>query len=115
MAVKRLRIALIVALAAVLFFSCNSPSRSAVIRIDATRSGIVIPQSFLGFSNEWGEAKVMMGIPATGTNPIYRQLLANLFHRDDRPLIRIGGDSTDLTTDAESNGEPNPDEIAAFA
>ena len=51
-------------------------SRTAVI--DPTHAGNAVPPGYIGFSHEWGQAQLLMGDPAIGTNPIYRQLLDNL-------------------------------------
>ena len=49
-------------------------------------------------SHEWGQAQLLMGDPAIGTNPIYRQLLENLTAYGGGPIsIRVGGNSTDTT------------------
>src|SRR6202030_4060468 len=58
-------------------------------------------------------AQAMMGIPSTGTNPIYRQFIENLFEDGEGPIVvRIGGNSTDSI---DSNGQPNSAEISAFS
>lgn len=68
----------------------------ARVAIDPAIAGRPVPERFLGFSHEWGQAQLMMGDPALGTNQIYRQLLVNLMDRSAGPLsIRIGGRSTD--------------------
>lgn len=55
-----------------------------------------IPDNFLGFSHEWGDAEGTYGWNAQGTNYIFRQLLSNLMDSPNSPfLIRIGGGSTD--------------------
>jgi hypothetical protein len=66
--------------------------------IDAAHPGNAIPAGFLGFSHEWGQAQLLMGDPAIGTNPIYRQLLDNLTAYGGGPIsLRIGGNTTDST------------------
>ena len=66
--------------------------------IDAAHPGDAIPAGFLGFSHEWGQAQLLMGDPAIGTNPIYRQLLDNLTAYGGGPIsLRIGGNTTDST------------------
>jgi Glycosyl hydrolase family 79 C-terminal beta domain len=98
---------------AFLYFASFRPESDASIAIDASQTGYPISRTFLGLSHDWSEAKDMMGIPATGTNPIYRQLVRNLYANGGGPVvIRIGGSSTDLS---EFNGEPNASEISAYA
>jgi hypothetical protein len=70
----------------------------ATATIDPTQPGSAIPAGFLGFSHEWGQAQLLMGDPAIGTNPIYRQLLENLMAYGGGPIsIRVGGNTTDTT------------------
>jgi Glycosyl hydrolase family 79 C-terminal beta domain len=86
--------------------------QTTVIQIDTARTGYSIPRSFLGLSFEWGAARPFMGIPSTGINPIFRQLIANLLENNDGPvMVRIGGDSTDLLP---SNGKPDPVELSGY-
>jgi hypothetical protein len=66
--------------------------------IDPTQAGNAVPSGYIGFSHEWGQAQLLMGDPAIGTNPIYRQLLDNLTAYGGGPIsIRVGGNSTDTT------------------
>ena len=66
--------------------------------IDPTQAGNAVPPGYIGFSHEWGQAQLLMGDPAIGTNPIYRQLLDNLAAYGSGPIsIRVGGNSTDTT------------------
>ncbi|MEH6388929.1 glycosyl hydrolase family 79 C-terminal domain-containing protein [Pseudomonas profundi] len=88
----------------------EGPSVLANVSIDPEQTGPRIPEGFLGLSHEWGQAQMMMGDPAIGTNPIYRQLLTNLIERSGSPLsLRIGGSSTDRT------GEPAPNTVTPMA
>src|SRR4029077_7872204 len=67
------------------------------VQIDTGQIGNPIPGAFLGLSFEWGAAKPFMAMPATVFNPIFRQLVANLFENSKgRLVVRIGGNSTDL-------------------
>lgn len=69
-----------------------------------------VPQDFLGFSHEWGDAENMLGSSQIGTNYVYRQLLKNLMLNASYPfMIRIGGGSTD------TSGEPTDRTIPPFA
>jgi hypothetical protein len=66
--------------------------------IDPTQAGNAVPSGYIGFSHEWGQAQLLMGDPAIGTNRIYRQLLDNLTEYGGGPIsIRVGGNSTDTT------------------
>ena len=86
----------------------NGSASIGSVTTDPSQVGIAIAPSFLGFSHEWSQAQVM-GVPQTGVNSIYRQLLRNLMgYGNGTILIRIGGDSTDLT------GEPGPGVVDAF-
>ncbi len=88
---------------------------TTTIRFDSAQMGYSIPKSFLGLSFEWGAAKPFMGIPATGVNPILRQLISNLLANDSAHapiLIRIGGGSTD---GLPSNGIPDPAEVSGYS
>jgi hypothetical protein len=86
---------------------------SASLDIDANQTALSIPPTYLGFSYEWGETREMMGVPSTGINAAFRQLLRNLFeYGGGPPVIRIGGSSTDSLG---SNGEPDAEQVGAFA
>src|ERR1051325_8881598 len=109
---KIVRLAVLVLLVASLFVYWKFP-RTASITIDPQRVSFVVSPSFLGISSDWGETRGMMGIPSTGNNPIYRQLIKNLYETSGGSLsIRIGGNTADQK---EYNGEPNAEEISAFA
>ena len=85
----------------------------ASLDVDAKQTSFSIPPAFLGFSYEWGATREMMGVPSTGMNPVFRQLIGNLFEYGGGPaVIRIGGNNTDLLG---SNGEPNAEQVGAFA
>jgi Glycosyl hydrolase family 79 C-terminal beta domain len=82
----------------------------ATAEIDPANPGSAIPAGFLGLSHEWGQAQLLMGDPAIGTNPIYRQLLDNLTAYGGGPIsLRIGGNSTDSTA------LPDASTVSAFA
>ena len=66
--------------------------------IDPTQPGNAVAPGYIGFSHEWGQAQLLMGDPAIGINPIYRQLLDNLTAYGGGPIsIRVGGNTTDTT------------------
>src|SRR5260370_199618 len=74
----------------------KSPLLSGLL--SATPPGNAGGPGYIGFSHEWGQAQLLMGDPAIGTNPIYRQLLENLTAYGGGPIsIRVGGNSTDTT------------------
>ena len=104
-----------IVLLAGLGLSCSNIASSgpdSTIHGETNQASFTVPREFMGFSLEWGEAKPMMGTPATGTNPIFRQLIRNLVQDGGGPIvIRIGGNSTDSV---ETNGEPSPAEISAY-
>lgn len=82
----------------------SAPPPIAVATIDPSRAGDAIPAGFLGLSHEWGQAQLLMGDPAIGVNPIYRQLLRNLVSYGGGPLsLRIGGSTTDRTSEPRAN------------
>jgi len=77
--------------------------------IVANGTAVPVPSQFLGLAHEWAApqigigAQLLMGDQASGVNTIYRQLLANLTSYGSGPLvIRIGGDSTDTFSTAQS-------------
>lgn len=109
-------VAAIAASVIVLMFLYRASARirgAATFTVDTRQTGETIPRTFLGFSHDWGQYEAMMGTPANGVNPIYRQLIANLFEYGGGPVVmRIGGNSTDLL---EADGEPNPKEISAYS
>jgi hypothetical protein len=77
--------------------------------VDASRPGIQIPASFMGFSHEWGGQNDLMGQPGR-TNNIYRQLLRNLTAYGAGPImIRMGGNS------ADSSGQPTSTTVPPMA
>ncbi len=72
--------------------------------IDPTQPGNAVAPGYLGFSHEWGQGQLLMGDPAIGTNPIYRQLLENLMAYGGGPIsIRVGGNTTDTTALPDAN------------
>lgn len=108
---------ILVVLALVLCTSVGPPRAAqgaaiATVTVDVSHPGAPIPATFMGLSHEWSTAQQLMGSPstATGLNPIYRQLVQNLLAYGAGPIIiRIGGNSTDLTS------EGRPDTVDAFA
>lgn len=81
--------------------SVTADTSIATAVIDAAHPGSAVPAGFLGFSHEWGQAQLLMGDPAIGTNPIYRQLLDNL---TDSPLVMGPSDAEFPSLPLSSNG-----------
>jgi hypothetical protein len=74
----------------------SDTSPLASINVDTAHPGGAISPGFMGFSHEWSVAQQMIGSP----NPIYRQLVYNLLAFGGGPFVlRIGGNSTDETTE----------------
>jgi hypothetical protein len=78
----------------------NPPSTAAKTLITARvyphERGRAVPHSFLGVSAEWQGLWTLTGIPASGPNGVYDQLLANLAaYGGGPPTLRVGGNSQD--------------------
>jgi hypothetical protein len=70
-------------------------SRSVVlIRISRTELGRPIPSAFLGLSLEYSGVYPYAGTDPRAPNPVFVRLIGNLVP-GQRPVLRIGGDSTD--------------------
>jgi PKD repeat protein len=64
--------------------------------ITVSSPGVTVPANFMGLSIGSNSYAAILGEPATGTNHIYRQLLANLTAFGSGPIVmRIGGSSAD--------------------
>jgi hypothetical protein len=108
--VRFLLIAAVVLLAVPPHQSRLADETLASITIDTFHPGWGVSPTFIGFSHEWSVAQQLMGAPATGTNPMYRQLVGNLLAYGGGPLsVRVGGNSTDSTV------EPVPGVVDPFA
>ena len=78
--------------------------------VAAGTPGQAVPPTFMGLSIGSNSYQAILGIPATGTNPIYRKLLGNLTAYGGGPLVmRIGGSSTD------SQGIPTVTDVSSLA
>ncbi len=73
----------------------GAPPVSETITVGGAMKAPAIARSFLGMSIEYQSVAADVG-PATDPNPLLDQLIANL-NPGQRPVIRIGGDSTDHT------------------
>jgi hypothetical protein len=68
----------------------------AVVTVDPSASGPVIPRGFLGLSLEYSSIEPYAGVDPLAVNPVFVQLVRNLTP-GQRPVLRIGGDTTDST------------------
>ncbi|MGZ4286522.1 MAG: hypothetical protein ACXVW5_20150, partial [Solirubrobacteraceae bacterium] len=85
--------------AAVVIASCGSsssadPGGPAPVKLGP--AGRVVPGGFLGLSSEVWAIRSFAGTDPNALNPAFLQLVRNLAP-GGRPVIRLGGDSTDWT------------------
>jgi hypothetical protein len=84
------------------------PLPSAVtISLPRTATSRRVPNGFLGFSFEFSAVRAYTGDDPRNINPVFEQLIRNLTP-GQRPVIRIGGDSTDLSYAPSSGVTPPP-------
>jgi hypothetical protein len=77
--------------------SANVSARGALpVRISARRRGPDVPSGFLGLSIEFQAIRDYTGSDPHHINPVLVQLIRNL-SPDQAPVLRIGGDSTDMS------------------
>jgi Glycosyl hydrolase family 79 C-terminal beta domain len=69
---------------------------SIVFTVNAGVSGPAIPPGFVGLSTEYWAIPKLAGENPQAENPAFAKLLANLAP-GQRPVLRLGGDSTDWT------------------
>jgi hypothetical protein len=69
---------------------------AAVVTVDPSNAGPVIPRGFLGLSLEYNSIEPYAGADPSAVNPVFVQLIRNL-SPGQRPVLRIGGDTTDST------------------
>ncbi|MGB0090977.1 MAG: glycosyl hydrolase family 79 C-terminal domain-containing protein [Solirubrobacteraceae bacterium] len=74
----------------------GSTGNARVITVALSSQGRAIPTGFLGLSLEYSSVKAYAGSDPAHTNPVFVQLIRNLTP-GQRPVLRIGGDSTDWT------------------
>jgi Glycosyl hydrolase family 79 C-terminal beta domain len=72
------------------------PAASAVPTAGEFAHGPAIPSGFLGLSLEYSAIEAYAGDDPTAIDPVFEQLIRNLTP-GQRPVLRIGGDSTDWT------------------
>ncbi len=71
-------------------------SASVVFTVNARAPGRVIPPGFVGLSTEYWAIPKLAGENPQAQDPVFARLLANLAP-GQRPVLRLGGDSTDWT------------------
>jgi hypothetical protein len=72
------------------------PAGAAVLRIGVAPSSRAIAPGFVGLSIEYPAVEAYTGTDPSALNPVFVQLIRNLAP-GQTPILRIGGDSTDLT------------------
>jgi hypothetical protein len=70
-------------------------ARASTVTVSAATEGRPIPVGFLGLSIELGAIEQYAGTDPSALNPVFLQLVRNLA-RGQAPVLRLGGDSTDL-------------------
>jgi hypothetical protein len=75
-----------------------APAQAVVLSLTVSNraAGGPIPAGFLGFSFEYPAVEEYAGFDSKAINPVLVQLIRNLTP-DQRPVLRIGGDTTDWT------------------
>jgi hypothetical protein len=93
----------LVTLAAVGARVVSSDARSAavyagriVLTVESATAGRPIPAGFVGLSMEYPTIEAYAGQDPLAVNPVFEQLVRNLAP-GQRPVLRIGGDTTDWT------------------
>jgi hypothetical protein len=71
-----------------------APAATGLIRIGAATSAPPIPAGFTGLSLEITALKTYAGPSPSALDPVFEQLVRNIA-QGQRPVLRIGGDSTD--------------------
>jgi hypothetical protein len=69
---------------------------SVTISLPAHATGRTVPAGFLGFSFEFQAVRAYTGSDPGAIDPVFEQLIRNL-SPGQAPVLRIGGDSTDLS------------------
>ncbi len=73
-----------------------TPPRPTVLTVDTKARERTIPHGFLGLSFEYMSLERFAGTNPAALDPVFLQLVRNLTH-GQKPVIRIGGGSTDHT------------------
>ena len=72
------------------------PPGTPVLQVGAEQRARPIPTGFIGLSIEFGALPAYAGHDPSAVDPVFEQLIRNLAP-GQRPVLRIGGDSTDHT------------------
>ena len=84
----------------------TAPPGTPVLRLGPPRSRRAVPSGFIGLSIEFSALPAYAGRGGDAVDPVFEQLIRNLTPAQ-RPVLRIGGDSTDRTWVAV-RGMPRP-------
>lgn len=84
----------------------TAPPGTPVLRVGGPRRGRAVPSGFIGLSIEFSALPAYAGRGGDVVDPVFAQLIRNLAP-GQRPVLRIGGDSTDRTWVAV-RGMPRP-------
>jgi glycosyl hydrolase family 79 len=76
--------------------STQSPAGNVIVRIRGPVRRQAIPGGFVGLSLEYPAVAAYAGASPSAVNPVFVQLIRNL-NPGAQPVLRIGGDSSDLT------------------
>jgi hypothetical protein len=76
--------------------SAGSAQQAAVVTVGGATGGRAVPAGFLGVSMELPAVEEYAGPDSEAVNPVLEQLIRNLAP-GQRPVLRLGGDSTDWT------------------
>jgi hypothetical protein len=88
----------------------DSLPSALTISLPRKATGRRVPDGFLGFSFEFSAVRAYTGSDPRAINPVFEQLIRNLTP-GQAPVLRIGGDSTDLSY-APSRGVRAPPYVA---
>jgi hypothetical protein len=76
--------------------AAQSSGGAAPVRLALGASGRAIPRGFLGLSLEFKAVRAYTGTDPSSVNPVFETLIRNL-DPGQAPVLRIGGDSTDMS------------------
>jgi Glycosyl hydrolase family 79 C-terminal beta domain len=85
----------------------DSLPSALTISLPQAATGRRVPDGFLGFSFEFSAVRAYTGDDPSHINPVFEQLIRNL-SPGRRPVIRIGGDSTDRSYAPSPRVTPPP-------
>ena len=80
---------------------------STTISLPTKATGRRVPDGFLGFSFEFQAVRAYTGSDPRAINPVFEQLIRNLSSGQD-PILRIGGDSSDVSYAPSPGVRPPP-------